>query len=104
MAKINVLVFEVGRVGVIREIENELSSYQEVVGGDIEGWGFPAAMGYAVICRDYGRYECPPNRVIHGLDMIYGPFMIVKVDSSGDEVSMSKTEAVFILKFFLQEG
>lgn len=85
--KISVIVVRVGQEPVIEEIVPELSEFQRLVGGSIEGWGVPGTE-LALYCRSDGRYAMPPNRLIKGLDLLHGNFVVARANAAGDEVSL----------------
>ncbi len=61
MAKIEVMVFEPGKPGELKEIEDSLESMQKVVGGYIEQ--VTLAPRLACICNEEGKlHGLPPNR------------------------------------------
>lgn len=72
MNTIRVKVFEPGKRGEVREVENELTALQTIVGGYIEA--VPFERGLCVLCNDHGRIESLHNRF-----GFYGTFLVVRV-------------------------
>jgi hypothetical protein len=66
--KIRVLVYEPGKPGEVRDVPNELRSYQRIVGGYIEVIQLHAdAPGLLVVCNEDGcRLNLAPNRGLVG--------------------------------------
>lgn len=83
-SKIYVVVKEPGNpTGEIREVDNTLRAFQELVGGHIEA--ITMDEGLAVICNEDGRFlDLPHNCKFGGIDFV-GTIAIVGVD--GEDVA-----------------
>ena len=78
MTKIFAIVKEPGKTtGEIREIDNTLRSFQQLVGGHIEAVTMDE--GLAVICNEDGLFlDLPRNCNFGGIDFV-GPIVIVGI-------------------------
>ncbi len=85
MSMIRVMVFEPGKVGEVRWVENTLESFQNIVGGHIEGVGvFKDVMIYV---NEEGRLiGLPENRrkCVKGPWHFVGTFVAFGVDGENE--------------------
>ena len=93
--KIRVLVCEVGKQPEVREIENDLSAMQQIVGGYIEAVGLEPQVH--LICNEEGKLTgLPLNRPILGLlggsDIVCGNFFITRHDEEGENISLTDAD------------
>ncbi len=87
--KIEVMVFEPGKPGEMREIDDSLEAMQAVVGGYIEHVGL--ILGLAIICNEDGRrLGLTPNRW-----GFLGTFFVVR-QKGADYVSLTEEDKFLI--------
>ncbi len=80
--KIKVLIVEPGKYPIIKEIDNDLDSLQDIVDGNIETY-YPFDNDSVIICNEEGKIEgLPPNRAIYDekneriIEVICGTFLV----------------------------
>lgn len=80
---VRVLMCRVGEPTRCEWIENDLRTLQAIVGGHLESW---VVLGdLHLICHDEGALiGLPPNRIVRGLGVIHGTFIVARVDAAGD--------------------
>ena len=97
MSKIRVLVVEPGKMPEDREIESHIDPIKTIVGGWIEMISLgrnSTQETFALYCNEEAlRLGIPFNRNVRG-HSILGTFLITKIDSSGDEISLSDEDVV----------
>lgn len=95
---IKVLVVEPGDIGRVREIENTLESFKEIVEGYIEciyPW-----KDIIIVCNEEGKLlNLKPNRFVKG-DLIVGTFIVAGNDNKGDFRSLTEEELKVYKKLF----
>lgn len=86
-----ILLVEPGRVPRPAEIEHDLHTMQEIVGGTIQAvypWQDPVAL----VCNDEGEpLNLPYNRVLEDYDIISGTFFICGIKGE-DFTSLNETQ------------
>ena len=100
--KIRVVVKEPLKPAEIRLIDNDLSSMQQVVGGDIEVIPFPYNQMFDIYLNEEGKLNrLKPNlRLEHNgemYDVVVGTVFISKVNEEGEAVSLELSECFQIL-------
>lgn len=95
---IKCLVVKPGKVPKVKEIEDKLSSYQEIVKGHIECvYPWPDVI---LICNEEGKIlGLEPNRFIRG-DLIVGTFILVGDNHDGEFRSLTEEEITTYKKQF----
>ena len=89
--KIEVLAYRVGKKAKTVSINNDLTSLQEFVGGYIEA--HTIAPGITVICNEEGRLKgLPPNRIVSGVGLIVGDFLVCRNSSAGNTLSLTEKQ------------
>ena len=89
---IRVLYVEPYKVPTEMIIKNNLSEKRNLVKGDIEYSYMSDDYNVALICNEEGKINgMPMNRDI-GHDIIFGPFLIVGDNNSGEDRSLSKEQ------------
>ena len=87
---IKIVVYRVGQLPVVEEIEKGLTPMQNIVGGYIEG--IPLDGTLILYCNEDGRlHGLPHNRYAIGHD-ICGDFFVGAVDQKGESVSLTDEE------------
>lgn len=98
MSKIRVLVVEPNDIPRLKEIENTLDTYKEIVQGYIEciyPW-----KDIIIVCNEEGKIlNLKPNRFVKG-NLIVGTFIIVGNDNKGDFRSLTDEEIKSYKKLF----
>ena len=99
---IKVVLVEVNKNPVIKEIDNSLKGLQAIVKGYIESVSLPPYDRQLVlICNEEGKLiGLPPNRLL-GNDVIMGTFFITKSNDEGDFVSLDDDDLVLIHNKYL---
>ncbi len=92
--KIRVVVFEPGKPGEVRDIDNDLKAMQAIVGGYIEivrlHW-LPRDRALSAVCNEEGLLRgLPPNRA--GL---VGPFFVVR-EEPPEFVSLTDADVALV--------
>lgn len=86
---IKVLVVEPNKLPYEKTIKNCLQSKQELVGGYIEYTYLDDDYNVCIICNEEGKIDgLPPNRDI-GNDIVFGTFVIVGDDDTGEDRSLT---------------
>ena len=94
MGKITIAVKEPGEPWEIREVEDELKTYQDIVGGYIEE--FRKVKDVCFFCNEEGKLlNLRPNIMVRGGDLIVGTIFAVKVDDEGEFVSLTDNDLWF---------
>lgn len=89
---IRVLYVEPYKLPTEMIIKNNLSEKRNLVKGDIEYSYMSDDYNVALICNEEGKINgMPMNRDI-GHDIIFGPFLIVGDNNSGEDRSLSKEQ------------
>lgn len=91
---LKVLIKEPGREPFIKEIENKLESFQQIVGGYIEV--VRILHNYFLVCNEEGKIQqLPPNFSI-GDDVIVGTCFLVKDGEEGEFESLTNDDIIFL--------
>jgi len=94
MSEIEVMVFEPGKSGEMRSIDDSLEAMQAVVGGYIEQVVF--AHGLVIICNEEGKlHGLPPNR--WGL---LGTFFVVRQEGA-EYASLNEADKALVVLHIL---
>jgi len=89
--KIEVLVYRVGKPGVLETINDDLKSLQALVCGYIEA--YTLTPGITLICNEEGRLRgFKPNREVKGGASIVGDFFVCRKSSSGNMLSLTSKD------------
>ena len=90
-SKLNVVIKEPGKEPFIKEIEDDLTTYQEILGGMMEM--VPFEKGQVLLCNDEGKLKgLEPNLILPSGEIIVGTAIIVGTD--GEEFrSLTDEEA-----------
>ena len=81
-----------------REVENTLESFQEIVGGYIEGY-FTNIYGVHFFCNEEGKFlNLEPNLRFCG-DIICGTVFAVRSDDEGEFVSLTDEDLDYFAAF-----
>ena len=101
---VTVVIVEPQKTPYKKEIPNELSAMQEIVGGWIESVFIERSKRGArisLICNEEGKLSnLPFNRKIANFDTLVGTFFITKHNGAGDTVDLSDEEAKKFIKLF----
>jgi hypothetical protein len=90
---IKVLVFQVDSPPEIKMIRSDVSHFQKIVGGYIEGRRLSSRIW--LFCNENGyRDDLPPNRNVPGVGWVVGDFFLSAGDVEGESVSMTEHEVV----------
>lgn len=93
--KLKIVVKEPLKPAQVREVENELSAFQEIVGGLIEAVNFG---DYSLTLNEEGKIEgLLPNLKLPG-DVLVGTLYVVKIDNDGYEVSLNEQDIEKVMK------
>lgn len=84
---IRVVIANPGDEPQVKEIENSLEAFQQVVGGYVEGHGVGNWMTLFVNEEGVIR-RMTYNRKVHGV-RFFGPMLIAGMDENGDQVSLT---------------
>ena len=94
-----VIVLRPHQKACIEEIDNDLASYQKLVGGYIEIIA-PFSDGVVLVCNEEGKMvPLPPNRRL-GREIICGTFYLTGQDEEGDLTSLSAERVEYYVKVF----
>jgi hypothetical protein len=98
---IQVLVVDPEKGPYVKEVENDLESAQEIVGGYIEA--IELEKGYILICNEEGiRLRLPSN--FHFKDgELLGTCFFTKKDVLGDLISLDDEEVKYLQQKYLKE-
>ena len=90
--KITILIKEPDGPWHPAEVEDTLKTYQQIVGGYIEGF-YTNYQGLHFFCNEEGKFreDCRPN-IFCGDDLIAGTIFAVRSDDEGEFVSVSKED------------
>ena len=90
-SKLNVVIKEPGKEPFIKRIEDDLTTYQEILGGMMEM--VPFEKGQVLLCNDEGKLKgLEPNLILPSGEIIVGTAIIVGTD--GEEFrSLTDEEA-----------
>lgn len=90
---IKILWFPVGAPPEIRVIRSDVSHFQKIVGGYIEGRRLSRRVW--LFCNEDGRLQdLPANRDVPGVGWVVGDFFLSAGDEEGESVSMTEIELV----------
>jgi len=92
--RIRVVYKEPYKPAEIREVENSLETYQELVGGYIEAvsGAFPPPL--CIYINEEGKVLGLEPNFILPFDVIHGPLVVVSTDSQGNTVGLDEDEAL----------
>lgn len=92
MKTITIAVKEPGKVWHITEVEDALPTYQNIVGGYIEG--FRSIGPITMFCNEEGKLQgLEPNIYVPQLnDVICGTIFAAKTDDEGEFVSLTEED------------
>jgi len=96
--KVTVMICRVGKPDLVTEVIDNLKTYQDIVGGHIEGYSLPMNRQLYLYCNGDGKFLCPPNQVVGSLGMIHGDFVIVRCGKNGDAISLTKKDIALLIK------
>jgi len=98
---IKVVVIEPMEQPVLKEVKNELKTFQNIVGGLIEHVGFEfKGKNIDLICNEEGKLlELPYNRSIYS-DYVAGTFFITASDKEGNFISLEQEQIHEIMLMF----
>ncbi len=90
-SKLNVVIKDPGKEPFIKRIEDDLTTYQEILGGMMEM--VPFEKGQVLLCNDEGKLKgLEPNLILPSGEIIVGTAIIVGTD--GEEFrSLTDEEA-----------
>ena len=78
-SKLNVVIKDPGKEPFIKRIEDDLTTYQEILGGMMEM--VPFEKGQVLLCNDEGKLKgLEPNLILPSGDIIVGTVIIVGTD------------------------
>lgn len=78
-SKLNVVIKEPGKEPFIKEIEDDLTTYQEILGGMMEM--VPFEKGQVLLCNEEGKLKgLEPNLILPSGEIIVGTAIIVGTD------------------------
>ena len=81
-----IILFEVGKEPVVKEIENELQPMKEIVGGYIET--FTQRDGLIIVCNEEGKLiGLPYNRTMFGEPIVGNFFMCRSQDCEFSDIT-----------------
>lgn len=103
--KLKALLVEENKLPKVIEIENTLSSLQEVVKGYIEYTYMNGIEDVTIICNEEGKINgMGPNRDI-GNDIVFGPFLIVGDDPNiGENLSLTDDQINKFMEMFNEKS
>lgn len=103
--KLKALLVEENKLPKVIEIDNTLSSLQEVVKGYIEYTYMNGIEDAAIICNEEGKINgMGPNRDI-GNDIVFGPFLIVGDDPNiGENLSLTDDQINKFMEMFNEKS
>lgn len=103
--KLKVLLVEENKLPKVIEIDNTLSSLQEVVKGYIEYTYMNGIEDATIICNEEGKINgMGPNRDI-GNDIVFGPFLIVGDDPNiGENLSLTDNQINKFMEMFNEKS
>ena len=88
LKKLRVLIVEPEKPPYVAEIENNLRSLQEMVGGNIQYVGLDRDTFF--YCNEEGKLlGLPGNRKLDNGDIVAGTFIICREDGTGEEASLT---------------
>jgi Zn-dependent peptidase ImmA (M78 family) len=108
--KIKILIKEPYKKPYIKEVEDELKSFQDIVGGYIECVGCPTAEDVDIVCNEEGKINNLPGNffVPEYEDCIVGTVFAVGYNDEGDWISITEDQtkrvSEYMEKYALQEG
>ena len=89
--RITILIKEPWSSWHAAEVEDDLETYQKIVGGYIEGIG-KTITDVFLFCNEEGKLlQLEPNFIYHG-DLIVGTVFAVRSDSEGNFVSVTQED------------
>ena len=87
--KIRILLVKPNEAPQLTSVENDIFSLQELVGGSIECIEL-SDDNVVLVCNEEGKFDgSTPNRLLEGVDLIYGTFFICGLDKKGNFKSIS---------------
>lgn len=103
--KLKALLVEENKLPKVIEIDNTLSSLQEVVKGYIEYTYMNGIEDAIIICNEEGKINgMGPNRDI-GNDIVFGPFLIVGDDPNiGENLSLTDDQINKFMEMFNEKS
>ena len=103
--KLKALLVEENKLPKVIEIDNTVSSLQEVVKGYIEYTYMNGIEDATIICNEEGKINgMDPNRDI-GNDIVFGPFLIVGDDPNiGENLSLTDEQINKFMEMFNEKS
>lgn len=105
MSKIKVLVYPVGCEPYVKDIGDDLSDMQDIVGGYIQYVdlgamaGIKELYGYDLYCNEEGKLEGLPMNRMFPHDYIAGQFFVSKTGDEGEGVTLTDSDIELIKKY-----
>lgn len=99
--KIKIVVKEVGKKRLIKEITSDLKILQEIVGGHLEM--VRIAEGVAMIVNEEGKLEGLTPNFVAPFDIIVGNVLFIAYDEHGNNVSLT-LEQINIIDNMFEDG
>ena len=110
MNKIKVLIKEPYKKAEIKEVDNELKTWQELVGGTIQVVAMPKTNEVDIICNDEGKLEALDGNFFlpEYEDCIVGTAVMVSYNDEGEFISLTdkqlKKASGYIEQYELKQG
>ena len=90
-----VILYELGKKPMVKEIKNDLKVFKEIVGGWIETFTQPN--GIILVCNEEGKLiGLPANKIMFG-DLIVGNFFLCRAKGE-DFVSVTDEDIKYFIK------
>lgn len=93
-----VIIKEVGKKPRVKEIENDLTTIQELVGGYIEV--VRVTPDILMICNEEGKLQGLPPNFSTGRDVIVGTVVFVSYDGVEDFAGLSDYQLLEVMESF----
>ena len=93
--KVRIAVKDPGKAWEVREVEDDLEVYQEIVEGYIE-CAFTTSGGIHVFCNEFGKINGMKRNVIVSDDYIFGPIFAVRSGEEGEFVSLTDDDLLLL--------
>lgn len=93
---VTIAVKEPSKAWEIREVEDTLKSYQDIVGGYIENF-LRTSTGVLMFCNEEGKLlNLKPNLLTESGDLIVGTVFAVRSDEEGEFASLTKEDLLHL--------
>ena len=99
--KIKILIKEPYKKPYIKEVENELKTYQEIVGGYIEYIGCPTCEEIDLVCNEEGKLDKLEGNffIPEYEDCLVGTVFAVGYNDEGDFISITDEQVKIVTEY-----